>query len=1042
MTKPLEDLLAAVRQACLPGLWSQGVKLAREGAVFREAVREDSTVVRVRAPGLAVAPTVTLYPKDGEWTCDCGGKLDPCAHVAAAVIAVAQGTMTEAPIASAAPPAPASSPGVSGSPRAHRAPGASAVGSAMASPSTSTSTASSVSPQAPRVAARLRYDLSRKDGALRLERWVVAPDGRAEPLRGPLASYRVSKAALPLHPTHEDQTLDRLVGTRQFGYLPPDRVPEVFAALASAGDVRFEGRAARVSAELIVPRGTVVDEAGGGVALVIERDPRVTEVLTDGVVRCGDTVHRLGEVELAGGRLEKLPIRRVFAKADVGRLVTRVLPDLEKRLPIDVKSRGLPASRRGGRPRILFQLSQRAHTLSVVPELVYGAPGERPEARIENNEIILLGKQVPTRDEAAERDLVARLRDELHLVPGRCVDFDGAEAIRFAERLKGWSTREGSEELGSLFGRAELVPHVRIDDRTFELTFTLGETGAGAGDAEGGEAEDPHSGASKGRRADAAAVLRAYRDGLPLAPLDGGGFAPLPLDWLSRYGDRVADLLAARRDDGTIATAALPALADLCDALERPRPPSLDKLAPLLEGFDRLPAAALPSDLTATLRPYQRQGVDWLAFLRTAGLGAVLADDMGLGKTLQALAALRGRTLVVCPRSVVHNWADEIRRFRPGLSAAVYHGGRRALDPAADVTLTTYAILRLDADVLAKEPWETVILDEAQAIKNPGSQVARAAYGLKGGFHMSLSGTPVENRLDELWSQLHFTNRGLLGGHGDFQERYGRPIERGEPGAAARLRRKIRPFVLRRMKAEVAPELPPRTDAVLYCELEDEEQRVYDAILAATRRDVVARLAEGSSVLAALEALLRLRQAACHPALVPGQRAETSSKVERLVEALIDAAEDGHKALVFSQWTSLLDLVEPHLTAAGISFVRLDGSTRDRGAVVAAFQGEGGPKVMLISLKAGGTGLNLTAADHVFLLDPWWNPAVEDQAADRAHRIGQDRPVMVYRLVAKGTVEEGILALQERKRSLSEAALGEADRAAGLTRDDLLALLA
>jgi SNF2 family DNA or RNA helicase len=258
---------------------------------------------------------------------------------------------------------------------------------------------------------------------------------------------------------------------------------------------------------------------------------------------------------------------------------------------------------------------------------------------------------------------------------------------------------------------------------------------------------------------------------------------------------------------------------------------------------------------------------------------------------------------------------------------------------------------------------------------------------------------------------------------------------------AAALRKKIRPFVLRRLKKEVAPELPPRIDSVLYCELDDAERDVYDAVRAAARKEVVERLAEGGSVLAALEALLRLRQAACHPALVPGQRAESSSKVERLCEALEDAAADGHKALVFSQWTSLLDLVEPHLARAGIRFTRLDGSTRDRAAVVASFQDEQGPEVMLISLKAGGTGLNLTAADHVFLLDPWWNPAVEDQAADRAHRIGQDRPVNVYKLVAKDTVEEGILALQERKRSLSDAALGEADRALGLTREDLLDLL-
>jgi SNF2 family DNA or RNA helicase len=472
-----------------------------------------------------------------------------------------------------------------------------------------------------------------------------------------------------------------------------------------------------------------------------------------------------------------------------------------------------------------------------------------------------------------------------------------------------------------------------------------------------------------------------------------------------------------------------------------PRPASFERLAPLLTGFERIPEAALPADLTADLRPYQRHGVSWLSFLREAGLGAVLADDMGLGKTLQTLCALKGRTLVVCPRSVVHNWAAEIRRFRPALRASIYHGPRRALDPAADVTLTTYAILRLDAEALAKEEWDTVVLDEAQAIKNPDSQVARAAYGVRAGFRVALSGTPVENRLDELWSQLHFTNRGLLGGRSAFDERYARPIAAGQPDAAERLRKKIRPFVLRRLKKEVAPELPPRVEAVLYCELEEQERAVYDAVRAATQKEIVAQLAKGASVLAALEALLRLRQAACHPALVPGQFATTSAKIERLVEALEEAAADGHKALVFSQWTSLLDLVEPHLVRAGIRFTRLDGSTRDRAGVVNEFQSEGGPEVLLISLKAGGTGLNLTAADHVFLMDPWWNPAVEDQAADRAHRIGQDKSVMVYRLVAKDTVEEGILGLQEKKRALADAALGEAGQAAAITREDLLALL-
>jgi len=305
-----------------------------------------------------------------------------------------------------------------------------------------------------------------------------------------------------------------------------------------------------------------------------------------------------------------------------------------------------------------------------------------------------------------------------------------------------------------------------------------------------------------------------------------------------------------------------------------------------------------------------------------------------------------------------------------------------------------------------------------------------------------MSGTPVENRLDELWSLMRFVNPGLLGGRSDFEARTARAVAAGDKSAAEQLRARIRPFVLRRLKREVAPELPPRTEAVLHVALDERERAVYDAVRAASRADVVALMESGGGVMKALEALLRLRQAASHAALVPGQSAPSSSKIDVLLNALETAAADGHKALVFSQWTSFLDLVEPHLRQAGVAFSRLDGSTRDRGAVTDAFQAEGGPPVLLVSLKAGGSGLNLTAADHVFLCDLWWNPAVEDQAADRAHRIGQERPVTIYRLVTVDTVEEKILALQAQKRGLVDAALGDAALAAALTRDDLLALLA
>jgi SNF2 family DNA or RNA helicase len=589
------------------------------------------------------------------------------------------------------------------------------------------------------------------------------------------------------------------------------------------------------------------------------------------------------------------------------------------------------------------------------------------------------------------------------------------------------------------------VPHVRIEGDVLHAEFLLpdteGDTSIGDAAAGGAPSRSFAPASASPARANIDAVLRAWQDGLSLVPLDTGGWAPLPVDWLTKYGDRVADLLAARDADGRIPRVAIPTLAALADELEQPRPPSWSALEPLLRDFEAVPRATLPADLTATLRSYQHAGVDWLCFLRDAGLGALLADDMGLGKTLQTLCAVRGRTLIVAPKSVVHNWQIETERFRPRLRTALYQGPKRELDARADITITSYAILRLDAERLAKESWDAVVLDEAQAIKNPDSQVARAAYALQGKFLVALTGTPLENRLEELWSILYFSHRGLLPGRSQFRDRYATPIERGDRDRLAALRQKTKPFILRRLKREVLPELPPRTDMILEVELDPAERDVYAAVRAATLRDVIAKLEEGGSVLPALEALLRLRQAACHPALVPGQEAASSSKIEALLENLEEIAAEGHKALVFSQWTSLLDLVEPHLAAANLGFDRLDGQTRDRASVVANFQSESGPPVLLTSLKAGGTGLNLTAADHVFLLDPWWNPAVEDQAADRAHRIGQERPVMVYRLIAKDTVEEGILALQAKKRGLAEAALEGAAAAAAITREDLLSLL-
>jgi superfamily II DNA or RNA helicase len=974
----MQSLLDAVRKKTLPGIWSMAVKLAREGAVQRTPAREPT--FRVRAVGHAIAPTVTLYPEDEEWSCDCDSKTDPCTHVIAAAIVAAK---EEA-----------------------------GVGSEPSS--------------APQTQAHLSYRLGRKGRLLTLDRVVVWDDGREAKLGATLTSG-LARGTAPegLSPTHEDLAIERALGMPAREVIPVGSLPAVLDLLSGTPDVTLDGVPVKTSGERVVPRAAVDDGPNGGFIIRIEADPMVTEILALGVARVGQVLHPLGGMDM-GETWERLPFTRPFKATEKTELVTKVLPELEKKFTVVVRTKKLPRKVRETRPRIAVDLSHQGHTLSVLPTLVYGNP---PIARVDGDAVTVFGKEVPVRKPGEERELVVRLRDALNLVPGRRVDFDGTAAARFAQKLRAWQEGEGHAKEGRTpFGKTELVPRILMEGDTFDVVFEAVESD------DDGNRRPP-------RQAEAASVLRAFRDGLDLVPLEGGGWAPLPVEWLRQHGHRVADLLAARDEDKRLRPAVVPELAALCDDLDLPKPASFGKLAPLLEGFQHIPAARLPNGLVAELRAYQQVGVDWLAFLREAELGGILADDMGLGKTLQTLCVLRGRALIVCPKSVVYNWAEEIARFRPGMRVAIYHGTKREIDRKAEVTLTTYAVLRLDTERLAAETWDAVVLDEAQAIKNETSQTARAAFQLKGRFRVALSGTPVENRLTELWSLMHFANPGLMGGRSDFVERYVDPIAQGSPQAAQRLRAKIRPFVLRRMKREVLPELPPRTDAVLHVELDEAERSVYDAVRVATKQALTAKLAEGGGVLAALEALLRLRQAACHSALVPGQQAETSSKVERLLEALSEAAADGHKALVFSQWTSLLDKVEPHLDAAGVAYTRLDGSTRDRGEVVARFQADDGPPVMLVSLKAGGTGLNLTAADHVFLLDPWWNPAVEDQAADRTHRIGQDRPVIVYRLVAKDTVEERILALQQRKRSLADVALGEADHAGGITRAELLSLL-
>jgi superfamily II DNA or RNA helicase len=469
------------------------------------------------------------------------------------------------------------------------------------------------------------------------------------------------------------------------------------------------------------------------------------------------------------------------------------------------------------------------------------------------------------------------------------------------------------------------------------------------------------------------------------------------------------------------------------------------ELVDKLERMDSLAAFDPPPDFNAELRGYQRRGYDWLLHMRQAGLGACLADDMGLGKTVQALAVLRRlaadaaaagrgfRALLVVPVSTLPNWQSEAGRFTPGLGVLRHGGADRAngspeafaaATAGAALILVSYATLRQDLALFASAGWDVMLLDEAHTIKNPESATFTAVRSVPAAWRLSLTGTPVENSVQDLWAQMEFLNPGVLGSLKRFRARYGTAIEeRRDDAARDTLRRIVSPFVLRRRKEDVARDLPPKEEITLELEMDEAQRRVYADIRDACRLKVdeaVRREGINRSALTILEALLRLRQACLMPAVInPAWEEAGSVKLDALLGLLEDIAAEGHKALVFSQFTGMLGRIRSAVAGRGLACCYLDGESTDRADSIARFQADPAVPVFLLSLKAGGVGINLTAADYVILFDPWWNPAVEAQAIDRAHRIGQDKPVIVYRLVVRGTVEEKIRLLQERKRSLA-----------------------
>ncbi|MBM82365.1 MAG: helicase SNF2 [Planctomycetaceae bacterium] len=552
-------------------------------------------------------------------------------------------------------------------------------------------------------------------------------------------------------------------------------------------------------------------------------------------------------------------------------------------------------------------------------------------------------------------------------------------------------------------------------------------------------------------------LLSALARGDSTIRLDDGSLGIIPEEWLQQYG--LLSGLGTQEEDhlrfATNQAGLLDALLQAQDSVEKDE--QFQNLIDRLESFEGVEEVTEPEKFEGELRPYQREGLGWLKFLEDFQFGGCLADDMGLGKTVQLLALLEDRydksqnklhpTLIVVPKSLLFNWMQEIERFTPRLKALDYTGLERAKlrddFKKYHVIMTTYGTLRRDIMALKDYRFDRVVLDEAQTIKNSGSQVAKASRLLQADHRIALSGTPIENHLGDMWSIFEFLNPGMLGRSSAFKLYASDSTDKESRGMLAKA---LRPFILRRTKGQVANDLPEKFEQTIYCDMGDEQERQYKEMRDHYRDSLMGLVQEqglAKSKMHVLEALLRLRQVACHPGLLNDSLIEEpSAKLDVLCPYLKELIQEGHKSLVFSQFTSMLSIVKQHLDKHGIVYEYLDGQTRNRQAVVERFQEAEDCHVFLISLKAGGLGLNLTAADYVFLLDPWWNPAVEAQAIDRAHRVGQTKQVFAYRLICRNTVEEKITDLQGKKRDLADAILEENSRLLrNLSSDDLNLLL-
>ena len=836
-----------------------------------------------------------------------------------------------------------------------------------------------------------------------------------------------------------------------------DAVDVALRALAGAEQVRWEGVRTPVMFDLQPVRVSLSgQEQRGGLALELHWEaadgsrwqPEELRVLGSRFpwVENGGVLYPVATAG-DGAALAILARRGVeVPAADLPALLGSVVPALENS-GVAVTVSGLE-----GRefvvspvPRPRLYLSEEAGNLVATLAFTYGdyeIPAEVPESVVG----VGAGKETfVRRDMEEEFHAVTHLREfGFRMTDAGRFELEGEDAYDFLlHRLDELSAQ------WEVFGRGELRRY-RVSSTPVSLRVRLAAGMDWLDLSLEAEAEDDDE-------LPVAEVLRALRRGSRYVRLGSGAHALLPEEWGRRLSP-ILDTLGVGSRSVRVPHYLAPLVEEVAERVPlraAAGEEAWQRLQSVLRGTAEVPSWPPPEGLQATLRPYQLTGYRWLRFMGEVGFGCILADDMGLGKTVQALALLlsekaegRGQpSLVVAPTSVVPNWEAEARRFAPSLRVVRHHGveRREKLDTLheADLVITSYAVLRRDIEALSEVKWNYAVLDEAQAIKNAATQTARAARRLVARRRLTLTGTPLENHLGELWSQFQFLMPGLLGSEARFAREFARPIVEGDTAVLATLRRRIRPFTLRRLKSEVARDLPEKVESVLLCEMGEEQQRLYRTLLAASRERVlqeVERKGLPRARFSVLEALLRLRQACCLPEILPGGVGDgvPSAKFDLFCEFVSEVVAEGHRILVFSQFVKVLTVLRRWFEAQEISHLYLDGRTRNREERVRRFQEDETVAAFLVSLKAGGAGLNLTGADYVILFDPWWNPAVETQATDRAHRIGQHRKVFAYKMITRDSVEEKILQLQDRKRDLTEKLIeSEGTWGDSLTEEDL-----